>query len=498
MNAVRKETDRVPLKNPDKLFINGKWVTASTGKMFSVISPATEEVYVKVAEAGKADIDRAVAAAREAFDHGPWPRLSHAERATYLSALAQKLRERSADIAEIWPNEMGIVHSVAQTSAESIAGIYDYYAGLAESFEFEQQHPTTSGEGVGLLVREPVGVVGAIIPWNGPSMLIAYKLSPALLAGCTMVLKASPEAPGQALLIAEIAEEIGLPPGVLNVLTADREASESLVRNPSIDKITFTGSSAVGMHIASIMGARMGRYTLELGGKSGAIILDDYDIETAAKTLASAGCWMTGQVCAALTRIIVPKAHHDKMVEALSAAYSSVKVGNPFDPSTQMGPVATRRQRDRVEGYIAKGKEAGFTLATGGRRPAHLDRGFFIEPTVFGNVTNQSVLAQEEVFGPVLAVIPANSEAHAIEIANDSVYGLNGAVFTHDADRAYAVARQMRTGTIGQNDFRIDFGIAFGGFKESGIGREGGVEGLLPYLETKTLLLDKMPSKHPR
>jgi betaine-aldehyde dehydrogenase len=328
-------------------------------------------------------------------------------------------------------------------------------------------------------------------------MIAAFKVAPALIAGCTVVVKASPEAPGQLLLLAEAAEEAGLPPGVINVVTADREASEALVRHPGVDKISFTGSSATGRRIASILGERMARYTLELGGKSAAVICDDYDVETAAKHLAARACDMTGQVCAALTRIVVPRSRHDDMAEALAAAFSGVQVGDPFAAATQMGPVATRRQRDRVEGYIAKGRADGFRLAAGGGRPRHLDRGFFIEPTVFAGVDNASTIAQEEIFGPVLCVIPAEDEADAIRIANDSPYGLNGAVFSNDVDRAYRVARQIRSGTVGHNGHYADFTIAFGGFKQSGVGREGGVEGLLPFLETKTILLQDRPSHLP-
>ena len=343
-------------------------------------------------------------------------------------------------------------------------------------------------------MREPVGVVAAIIPWNAPASLIAYKCAPALLAGCTVILKASPEAPGAAYLLAEICEAIGLPAGVLNVLTADREVSELLVRHPGVDKVTFTGSTAAGRRIASICGERIARCTLELGGKSAAVILDDYDIGKAAATISGNAGFLTGQVCSSLTRIVVTKQRHDALVDALSASFSKVKVGDPFDASTGMGPLAMSRQRDRVEGYIAKGKAEGAKLATGGGRPKHLPRGYFIEPTVFGNVDNHSTIAREEIFGPVLSVIPADSEANAIEIANDSIYGLNASVFTNDVERAYATARELRSGTVGHNSFRTDFNIAFGGFKQSGIGREGGTEGLVPFLETKTLILDAKPA----
>jgi acyl-CoA reductase-like NAD-dependent aldehyde dehydrogenase len=296
-------------------------------------------------------------------------------------------------------------------------------------------------------------------------------------------------------VLAEVCEKIGLPPGVVNVVTADRDVSELLVRHPGVDKITFTGSTAAGRRIASACGERIARCTLELGGKSAAVIFDDYDVGVAATRIAGLARLMAGQVCSSLTRIIVTKTRHDALVDALSAAFAATRVGDPFDSTTQMGPLAMRRQRDRVEGYIAQGKAEGATLATGGGRPKHLSRGYFIEPTVFGNVDNHSTVAREEIFGPVLSVIPAESEAHAIEIANDTIYGLNASVFTNDIDRAYATARVLRTGTVGHNALRWDTNIAFGGFKQSGIGREGGTEGLLPFLEAKLLLLDAMPTQ---
>lgn len=487
----------LPLKAPDKLFIDGAWQNSTGDDWIDVIAPGTEERFARVAAAGVADIELAVEAARRAFDHGPWPRLSHAERADYLREIARLIETRLDDVAFIWPNEMGILHSLATQYSAAVSGIYKSYAGLAKRFSFEERHRTFSGAELGLLVREPVGVVGAIVPWNGPMSLIAFKLAPALLAGCTVVIKASPEAPGHALLMAEVAEAAGLPPGVVNVVTADRGPSETLVRHPGVDKIAFTGSSAAGKAIASVLGGRMARYTMELGGKSAAVILDDYDVETAARTIADHACSMTGQVCAALTRVVVGQNRHDQLLEALGAAFGAVRVGDPFDPVSQMGPLATARQRDRVEAYIAQAKADGFTMATGGGRPAHLNRGWYVEPTVFGHVNNDAAIAREEVFGPVLTVIPAADEAEAISIANDSPFGLNGAVFTNDVDRAYGVARALRSGTVGHNSIRMDFSIAFGGFKESGVGREGGVEGLRPYLETKTVLLDGTPSHLP-
>jgi acyl-CoA reductase-like NAD-dependent aldehyde dehydrogenase len=283
---------------------------------------------------------------------------------------------------------------------------------------------------------------------------------------------------------------------VLNVVTADRDVSELLVTNPAVDKITFTGSTAAGRRIASLCGERIARCTLELGGKSAAVVLDDMDLATAAKTLARAECGLNGQVCSSLTRVIVTKSRHDDLVEALAASFGRTRVGDPFDEASQLGPLVSERQRERVMGYIAKGVHEGATLATGGGLPEGLDRGFYVEPTVFGNVDNGSTIGREEIFGPVLAVIPAADEEDAVRLANDTIYGLNASVFTNDVDRARAVAGQLRSGTVGHNNFRTDFGMAFGGFKQSGIGREGGKEGLLPFLETKAVILEERPAAY--
>ncbi len=487
------KTPSAPISNPGQFYIDGQWVDPSTTHTIDVIEAATEERFFSVAEAEAADVARAVGAARRAFDDGPWPRMPPSRRAEFLRAIAQAAAKRSDDLVQLWPRETGVIAGIVPAVLQEVPGAFDYYADLADRYPFEQEVPTSSGEGFGMIVGEPVGVVGAIIPWNTPMHLAAWKLAPALLAGCTVIVKASPEAPGAAYVIAEIAEQVGLPRGVVNVLTADRDASEALVTDHRVDKITFTGSTAVGKRIAGIMAERIGRYTLELGGKSAAVVLDDMDIAAAADSLTGGACFVSGQICASLTRVIVARHRHDEMLEALAERFSRVKVGNPFDPSVQMGPLASRRQRERVEGYVQIGKDEGATLAFGGNRPKDLDRGWFIEPTVFGNVNNSSRIAQEEIFGPVISVIAAADEEDAIRIANDSVFGLNASVFTNDADRAREVARRLRAGTVGQNGNRADFGIGFGGFKQSGVGREGGVAGLLPYLENKTVVLDQKP-----
>jgi len=487
---------RTPLRHTDRLYIDGAWVQPSTDSTFEVLDSHTEEPCLRVAEAQAADMEHAIEAARRAFDRGPWPQLTHAERAGYLRAMAENLETRAADYADIWPRESGVVHAIAQLIVPGDADNLRFYADLADEFPFTEVVPTTPGiltAGFGLRIREPVGVVGAITPWNAPLTLLIAKVAPALLAGCTVIAKMSPEAPAAGYLLAEVVDEIGLPPGVFNVVTADREVSELLVRDHRVDKIGFTGSTAAGRRIAGLCGERIARCTLELGGKSAAVVLDDADLGTAAASLAGAECFLSGQVCASLTRVIISRDRHDEMADALAAAFSAVQVGDPFDPATHMGPLAMERQRDRVEGYIAKGIEEGATLVTGGGRPKHLPRGYYVEPTVFADVDNKHTIAQEEIFGPVLSVIPADNEEHAIELANDTSYGLNASVFTPDPARAREVAGRLRSGTVGHNGFQLDYGIGFGGFKQSGIGREGGREGLLPYLEHKTVLLDEAP-----
>jgi aldehyde dehydrogenase (NAD+) len=484
------------IQHPEKLFINGTWVDSSSDARIDVIDSNTEGLFLSIAEALPADVEHAIAAARSAFDEGPWPRLGHQQRGDYLRSMAVELRKRSDALSEIWPRESGELFRIACGGGELGAGILERYASLDVDYAWEEPANPTNGGEFGLIVREPVGVVGAIIPWNSPITAALHKMAPALMAGCTVVLKGSPEAPGAGYLLAEAAEAVGLPPGVLNVITAQREASEVLVRDPRVEKISFTGSTATGRRIGSIMGERIGRFTLELGGKSAAVILGDADMEGAASSIAAAECRLAGQVCASLTRLIVPRSRHDEFVDALASKFSSKRVGDAFDPSTDIGPLVSAQQRKRVEGYIQRGIAEGATLVTGGGRPKDLDRGFFVEPTVFANVDNASTIGREEIFGPVLTVIAADDEDHAIRIANDSPYGLNASVFTKDVDHARKVAGRLRSGTVGHNAYRIDFGLGFGGFKQSGIGREGVREGVAAYLESKVVILDGPPHRY--
>ncbi len=492
MKAMSSAT-AIDSSNFGRFLIGGDWVEPSTNRVIEVVSPTTENVVFRVAEALEDDVDRAVAAAREAFDQGPWPRLSPAQRADYLRELARLLRTRKDQLATAWTEQVGVIFSMAQASPEYAISALDTYAEIASSFEFIEQRPTVFG--AGLLVREPVGVVATIAPWNAPLVTMLNKIAPALLAGCAVVMKPAPQTPIEAYLIAECAAAAGFPPGAVNLVVAKRDVSDYLVQRPEVDKVSFTGSLAAGKRIASVCGKRIARVTLELGGKSAAIILDDYDLAEAANSLVPGLCMLSGQNCAALTRVIVSRARHDELVDLLVKRLADVKIGDPYDSETQLGPLAMKRQLAQVEAYIAKGQAEGAELAFGGGRPGGLERGYFIQPTVFANVDNAMTIAQEEIFGPVICVIPCEDETDAIRIANDSPFGLAGAVYTGDVDRAYRVARKIRTGTVGQNGPLADFSIAFGGFKQSGLGREGGVEGLMPYLETKTLLLSQQPSE---
>jgi hypothetical protein len=482
------------LKHPDRLFIDGRWVAPAAGGRIEVISPIDESVAGVVAGAGGADMDAAVNAARRAFDSGPWPRLTVAQRAEWITKLGEALDARAPEMARAWVQSVGGLATVAPFMVGGALALVKYYAGVGQTWADAEYAAPADGKGAAIIAREPVGVVAVIVPWNAPLTILINKLIPALLAGCTVIMKPAPETPVEAYVIAECAEAIGLPPGVIGLVPAQREAAELLVRNPGLDKVSFTGSTAAGKRIASICGERIGRCTLELGGKSAAIVLDDYDVATAAAQLAQTISIMSGQVCATLSRVVVPRAKQGQFAEALTAALKTIRVGDPTVPESQMGPLAMRRQLERVEGYMTIGRAAGAKLVCGGTRSAHMDKGCYFDPTLFTDVTSGMAIAQEEIFGPVLALMPYDDEADALRIANDSHYGLFGAVFTHDTERAYRIARGVRTGAFSQNGFRLDYFLPFGGFKQSGIGREGGMSGLLGYTEVKTILLDAAPA----
>lgn len=481
----------INIRHTDRLWIGGEWVAAHSGRMIDLVSPNSEQVIGSVAEAGESDMDAAVAAARDAFDHGPWGRMAPAERVAILKAMSSYLHARNDEIARAWTLQMGGLTSFAGPMSAGSTMTLDGIIAMAENFAFVEQRPSHAVH-TALIAYEPVGVVAAIAPWNGPYGIMLNKVAYALATGCTVIMKPSPETPLEAYIIAEAAEAAGVPAGVVNLVCGHREASDHLVCNPGVDKVSFTGSTVAGKRIASVCGERIARCTLELGGKSAAILRDDFPVEAAAKMLTGTITLMSGQVCAMLSRVIVPQSRHDELADAIAAEMRQVVIGYSDDPATQLGPLAMKRQLERVEMYIEEGKRSA-DLVTGGGRPSHLNRGYFIEPTLFANVGNDSRIAQEEIFGPVLSLIPCVDEEDAIRIANDSHYGLNGSVLTHDADAAYRIARRIRTGGVGQNGLRMDFGLPFGGFKQSGLGREGGPEGLLGYVETKTILLDGAP-----
>jgi len=476
----------------DKLFIGGEWVDPDGKGSIDVISPHTEEVIGKVPDASPVDIDRAVDAARKAFDEGPWPRMTPEERAEGLKRLSGALQSRAQDIADIISSENGSPKSWSlMGQVFSATMVLDTYAGLASGYPWEDRRDGALGAPV-LVRRAPVGVAAGIIPWNVPMFICALKLGPAMAAGCPIVLKPAPETPLDAYLLADAIIEADLPPGVINIVAAGRETGEHILRHPGVDKVSFTGSTAVGKHIGEVCGGQLKRVTLELGGKSAAIVLDDANLDEATMgNLVQSGLMNNGQVCGAQSRVLVSTKRYDEVSEALGAAVGALKVGDPLADDTQIGPLVAKRQQERVMGFLDAGKSAGAKAVVGGNgMPADLDSGWYIEPTVFRDVSNDMKIAREEIFGPVLSVIPYDNEAEAIRIANDSDYGLCGSVWTADAEHGAAVAAQVRTGVVAVNSSMIlDFNAPFGGFKQSGIGRELGPEGIDPYTEYQSIIL---------
>jgi aldehyde dehydrogenase (NAD+) len=476
------------MKTYDRLFIGGEWVAPSSSAKIDVVNPHSEEVIARVPEGREADVDRAVAAARTAFDEGPWPPSKPAERAAAMQRILDVLQSRADELAVTITEEMGSTISFSHMGQVMGANmVLHYYTELARTFPFEEVRAGMLGPCV--VRREPVGVVGAIVPWNVPLFVIMLKLGPALAAGATIVIKPAPETPLDAMILAQAVEAAGLPKGVVSIVPAGREVGEHLVRHEDVDKIAFTGSTAAGRRIASICGGDLKRVTLELGGKSAAIILDDADLATTVAGLLPGALINNGEACAATTRILASRRRYGEVCEALTAAVRDWTVGDPMDPATLCGPLVASRQRDRVEGYIRAGKQEGAKIACGGGRPASQTKGWYVEPTLFVDVDNRMRIAREEIFGPVLALIPYADERDAIRIANDSEYGLSGSVWSADARRGLEVARRVRTGTYTVNGFSMEFSAPFGGYKCSGIGRELGPEGLAAYLELKQVNL---------
>ncbi|MFY9489501.1 MAG: aldehyde dehydrogenase [Mycobacterium sp.] len=472
----------------DKLFIGGKWVEPSTSDVIEVRSPATGEYVGKVPLAAAADVDAACAAARKAFDDGPWPRMTPQERQAVIANAVKLIEDRADEFKFLLKAETGqptMIVDMMQYGA-ALSGL-QYYSTAADKFTWKDIRDGIYGQT--LVLREPIGVVGAVAAWNVPMFLACNKLGPALLAGCTVVLKPAAETPLSVNVLAEVFAEAGLPEGVLSVVPGGAETGRALTANPLVDKYTFTGSSAVGKEVGKLAAEKLKPCTLELGGKSAAIILEDADVDSALPMLLFSGLMNSGQACVAQTRILVPRSRYEEIVEKIGAAVAAMPVGLPDDPGAVIGPLISEKQRERVEGYIAKGTQEGARLVAGGGRPEGLDSGYYVQPTVFADVDNSMTIAREEIFGPVLAVIPYEDEDDAVRIANESDYGLAGSVWTTDFDKAIEIASKIRTGTYAVNMYAFDPGAPFGGYKNSGIGRENGPEGIEAYVELKSVLL---------
>jgi acyl-CoA reductase-like NAD-dependent aldehyde dehydrogenase len=482
-------------------FIDGAWRSARSDDRFEIISPRSEQVIGHVPAASMADIDDAVAAARRAFDQGEWPRLTPAERAGYLTRMADAIAKRQEELAELITEELGCTLFLSQVyQVVSPVMSLNYNAEIGRGLDTEQVRLSDLGPlaasseggsiipmaGASLVVQEPVGVVAAFPAYNFAFPAVPQKVGPALIAGCTAVVKVTEPNPLATFIYGDICEEIGLPPGVINIVAARAPEAEYLVRHPGVDMVSFTGSVQTGARIAAACGELIKPCVLELGGKSAAIALDDADVASVAGATAFAACIHAGQGCAITTRLVVPREQYDEAVQVAAATMESIGAKDPGDPGAICGPVISQAQRDRVESYLRLAVEEGGTFATGGHV---IDQdGFWIEPTVVAGLDNTSRLAQEEIFGPVLVVIPHDGDDDAVRIANESAYGLSGSVDSADLERAKAVARRIRTGTLAVNGgvwFSPD--APFGGYKQSGVGREMGVAGFEEYLETKTI-----------
>lgn len=472
-----------------QLYIGGQWANPATAGTIEVHSPTTEALIGSVPRGTDADIDAAVAAARSAFDSPDgWANWHPKQRGEVLEQFAAELESRGADTATRVTMQNGMPIWLAQQFEAGFPPLLlRYYSDLMNNAPTEEARSGMLG-GTALVSRHPVGVVGAIVPWNVPQAISFLKIAPALAAGCTMVLKPAEETVLDAFLMAEAATAAGLPPGVLNIVPGGREVGAYLVSHPGIDKVSFTGSTIAGRAIAETCGRMLRPVTLELGGKSAAIVLDDADLSASIEAFFAATLLNNGQICWLNTRVLAPRSRYTEIVDTITDLARSLTVGDPLDPQTKVGPLVSRRQRERVEGYIAKGKQEA-RLTTGGNRPAGLDQGWFVEPTVFADLDNNATISREEIFGPVLSVIPYGDDAEAIAIANDSNYGLGGTVWSADQERAADVARKVRSGTIGINHYTNDPVAPFGGIKESGLGREMGPEGLHAFQVYKTIYL---------
>jgi betaine-aldehyde dehydrogenase len=467
-----------------QLYIDGKWVSSASGKTFPVYAPATEEIMAQVSEASAVDVDIAVQAARRAFDSGPWSASTPFSRGKVLFKLAAKVREQLAYLAEVEAINTGKPIVEAEGDIDAVAEVFEYYGGLATKIP-GQVNPV-SVNALSLSLREPIGVAGLIVPWNYPLLMAAWKLAPALAAGCTCVLKPAEQTPLTAMMLTQWFDEAGLPPGVVNIVNGFGESCGApIVDHPLVDKIAFTGSTEVGKTIVKRAADTLKRVTLELGGKSPNIFFADANWEASIDGALFGVFINQGEVCSAGSRILVEKKIYSKFVEAMAEKAKTIRIGAPMDRATKLGPVVSKDQYDRVNSYIAIGRGEG-KLASGGGRPAGFDKGYYIEPTIFYDVDNNARIAREEIFGPVATVIPFDSEKDAIQIANDTPYGLAAAVWSRDIYKAFRVVKSLRAGIVWVNHMQPTcIEAPWGGYKQSGVGRELGPWGIEEYLETK-------------
>ncbi len=477
---------------PKLLFIDGKTVAAQSGKLFDSINPATGERLAQVAEGGSVDVDLAVAAARRAFESGPWSRFKPFDRQQVMLKLANLVEKHYDELALIDTLDMGGPLSRTMLGRRRAIGLLRYYAGLATSVHGDTLPNSAPGDIFSYTLKEAVGVVGAINPWNGPIGLAIWKLCPVLATGCTLVLKPAEQAPLSPLRLAELALEAGVPPGVFNVVTGFGEAGAALAAHPGVDKIAFTGSTEVGQKIVRAAAGNLKRMSMELGGKSANIVFADADLDAAVPGAAMAVFQNSGQICSAGTRLYVQRPVYDEFVEKVAAFAKTLRVGDPLDPETQLGPVVSAEQLERVTGYLALGHAQGAKALAGGERLmlGALAKGFFVAPTVFAGVNDDMRIAREEIFGPVLSALPFDDADDAVRRANDNPYGLGAGVWSKNVSTVHRVARGLRSGTVWANCYQVmDPAIPFGGYKMSGFGRESGVEHVQEYLQTKAVIL---------
>ncbi|MET3574945.1 aldehyde dehydrogenase family protein [Bhargavaea ullalensis] len=493
MEAVKydlKPKVREFLAGTKGLYINGEYTEAKSGKTFDVLDPATEEVIAKVSEAQAEDVDAAVAAARKAFDEGEWTKMESAERSHLIYKFADLLEQNREELAQLEALDNGKPYETAL--ADDVDGTvqhFRYYAGWATKLFGKTTQ--VSPDYVTYTVHEPVGVVGQVIPWNFPLAMAAWKLGSALAVGCTVVIKPASETPLSLLYAARLFKEAGFPDGVVNVVPgAGRVAGEAIITHPDVDKVAFTGSTAVGKEVMKKAADQLKGITLELGGKSPAIVLEDADLEEAIEGTFNGTMYNHGQNCSACTRVYVHRSLYDRVVEELAKRADALKVGPGLDPETDMGPLVSAKQMETVLGYIEKGKEEGARLVAGGGKAA--DKGYFVQPTIFADVKDDMTIAREEIFGPVMAVFPFDTEEEVVRRANDSDYGLAASVWTTNIKKGHRIAGKLQAGTVWVNDFGLEWEtMPFGGYKQSGIGREmGGEYGLANYTEVKSVFVN--------